>query len=186
MKNSNDEESLVENFISEEEIFDGVIMHVYRDTVKLPNGNTATREYMKHVGAVCVVPIDDDGNVIIERQFRYPIRQVITEIPAGKLNNKEEDRLDAAKRELEEETGIKADKWINLGDFYPAAAYSDERLSIYMATSLHYGKRHLDDDEFLNIEKVPLESLVQDVMQGKITDAKTQVAILKCARIFSK
>lgn len=172
-------ENLKEKQVSSEEIFDGYILHLFKDTIELPNGKEATRELIRHVGAVAVVPITENGKVIVERQFRYPLDSVITEIPAGKLDSKEEDRLSAAKRELEEETGITAVEWINLGDYYPAAAYCDELITIYLARGLTYGERHLDEDEFLNIEEVPLVELVRDVMDGKITDGKTQVAILK-------
>ena len=167
-----------------EEIFDGVILHVFKDTVQLPNGNTAIREVIRHVGAVGVIPITEDNKVIIERQFRYPLAQVITEIPAGKLDSFTEDRLSAAKRELEEETGYTAEEWIDIGDYYPAAAYCDERITLYLAKQLHQGQRHLDEDEFLNFEAVPLGELVEDVMSGRITDGKTQVAVLKAARIL--
>ena len=167
-----------------EEIFDGVILHVFKDTVQLPNGNPAIREVIRHVGAVGVIPITEDNKVIIERQFRYPLAQVITEIPAGKLDSFTEDRLSAAKRELEEETGYTAEEWIDIGDYYPAAAYCDERITLYLAKQLHQGQRHLDEDEFLNFEAVPLGELVEDVMSGRITDGKTQVAVLKAARIL--
>ena len=168
-----------------EEIFDGVILHVFKDTVQLPNGKAATREVIRHVGAVGIVPLTDDGKVIVERQFRYPLNRVITEIPAGKLDSLTEDRLSAAKRELEEETGYTATEWINLGDYYPAAAYCDERITLYLARNLSLGQRHLDEDEFLNFEAVPLAELVEQVMDGTITDGKTQVAVLKVARILS-
>ncbi len=167
-----------------EEIYDGVILHVYKDTVTLPNGKPATREVIRHVGAVGVLPVTEDGRVIIERQFRYPIAQVITEIPAGKLDQKTEDRLSAAKRELREETGITAEEWIDMGVYYPAPAYSDEKITLYLAKGLHYGKQDLDEDEFLNTEAVPLAELVRAVMDGEITDGKTQVAILKAARLL--
>lgn len=167
-----------------EEIFDGVILHVFKDTVALPNGNPATREVIRHVGAVGVIPVTDDGKVIIERQFRYPLNRVITEIPAGKLDSFTEDRLSAAKRELEEETGYTAEEWIPLGDYYPTPAYCDERITLYLARKLRQGQRHLDEDEFLNFEAVPLSDLVEDVMSGRITDGKTQVAVLKAARML--
>ena len=167
-----------------EEIFDGVILHVFKDTVQLPNGKAATREVIRHVGAVGIVPLTDDGKVIVERQFRYPLNRVITEIPAGKLDSLTEDRLSAAKRELEEETGYTATEWIDLGDYYPAAAYCDERITLYLARNLSLGQRHLDEDEFLNFEAVPLAELVEQVMDGTITDGKTQVAILKVAHII--
>ena len=177
-------EHLEEKHESTEEIYDGVILHVIRDTVTLPNGSRAYRELIRHVGAVAVVPLTEENEVIIEHQFRYPISEVITEIPAGKLDSKEEDRLEAAKRELQEETGITADEWIFMGDYLPTCAYSDEKISLYLARGLHYGDQKLDDDEFLNIQKVPLEALIRDVMEGKISDGKTQTALLKAARIL--
>lgn len=167
-----------------EEIFDGVILHVFKDTVALPNGNPATREVIRHVGAVGVIPVTEDGKVIIERQFRYPLNRVITEIPAGKLDSFTEDRLSAAKRELEEETGYTAEEWISMGDYHPTPAYCDERITLYLARKLRQGQRHLDEDEFLNFEAVPLADLVEDVMSGRITDGKTQVAVLKAARML--
>jgi ADP-ribose pyrophosphatase len=169
-----------------QEIFDGVILHVFKDTVKLPNGKSATREVIRHIGAVGVIPITDDGKVIIEKQFRYPLNRIVTEIPAGKLDSFTEDRLCAAKRELEEETGYTAAEWIPLGDYIPTCAYCDERITLYMAKGLQLGQRHLDEDEFLNFEAVPLEKLVEQVMNGTITDGKTQVAILKAARYLEK
>ena len=179
-------ENLTEVKTDSQEIFDGVILHVFKDTVQLPNGKPATREVIRHVGAVGVIPITEDGNVIVERQFRYPLNRVITKIPAGKLDSFTEDRLSAAKRELEEETGYTATEWIDMGDYYPAAAYCDERITLYLARGLSLGQRHLDEDEFLNFESVPLSQLVEDVMAGRITDGKTQVAILKAARILGK
>lgn len=159
--------------------FDGNILHVYKDDILLPNKEKATREYIKHIGAVCVIPVTKDGNVIMERQFRYPVNSVISEIPAGKLDSKDEDRLEAAKRELREETGYTADKWVDLGEYLPAPAYSDERISMYLAADLHKGSNDLDEDEFLDVCEIPLKKLVEDVLSGKITDGKTQIAILK-------
>ena len=188
----NNYENLKEIQTASEEIFDGVILHVYRDEITLPNGNPASREVIRHVGAVGILPMTEDGKVIMERQFRYPMDEVILEIPAGKLDSKQEDRLEAAKRELKEETGFTAEEWIDLGMYYPAAAYCDERLTIYLAKGLHQGTQNLDEDEFLNIEQVPLTQLVEDVMNGtimveqvmngEIRDGKTQVAILKAAK----
>ena len=169
-----------------QEIYDGVIVHLYKDTVQLPNGNPATREVIRHIGAVAVVPVTDDGNVIVERQFRYPLHEVITEIPAGKLDSAAEDRLSAAKRELREETGYTADNWQELGDFHPTPAYCDENITLYLATGLHLGQRELDEDEFLNVVAVPLEELVADIMAGRITDGKTQTAILKAYYLLKK
>lgn len=181
-----DEEKLVEKKIATEEIFEGFVLHVQKDTIKLPNEKTATRELIRHIGAVCVVPVTDDGKVIVERQFRYPIDQVITEIPAGKLDSSTEDRLEAAKRELREETGYTADSWTDIGIYYPAAAYSDEKITMYLARGLHKGEQDLDEDEFLNVTKKPIKELVDDIVSGKITDGKTQVAILKAYEILKR
>ena len=179
-------ENLTEVKTGSQEIFDGVILHVFKDSVELPNGKPATREVIRHVGAVGVIPITEDGKVLIERQFRYPLDRVVVEIPAGKLDSFTEDRLSAAKRELEEETGYTAQEWISMGDYYPAAAYCDERITLYLARGLSMGQRHLDEDEFLNFEFLPLTQLVEAVMDGRITDGKTQVAILKAARILQQ
>ena len=179
-----DFKNLTEVKTDSQEIFDGVILHLFKDTVELPNGNSATREVIRHVGAVGVIPVTDDGKALIERQFRYPLDSVITEIPAGKLDSFTEDRLSAAKRELEEETGYTAKEWMPLGDYYPTPAYCDERITLYLARGLELGQRHLDEDEFLNFEFVPLADLVADVMSGRITDGKTQVAVLKAARML--
>ena len=167
-----------------EEIFDGTILHVQRDTVRLPNGNDAIREVIRHIGAVCVIPVLDNGDVIMERQYRYPLDRVILEIPAGKLDAANENRLSAIQRELREETGYTAEEWTVIGDFHPAPAYSDEFITMYMARKLRKGDRHLDADEFLDVYTVPLKDLVEDVMAGRISDAKTQVCILKAARIL--
>ena len=179
-----DFKNLTEVKTGSEEVFDGVILHVFKDTVALPNGNPAIREVIRHVGAVGVIPVTDDGKVIIEKQFRYPLSSVITEIPAGKLDSFTEDRLSAAKRELEEETGYTAKEWVSMGDYYPTPAYCDERITLYLARGLELGQRHLDEDEFLNFEFVPLAELVDEVMAGRITDGKTQVAVLKAARML--
>lgn len=179
-----EENKLREEKISSENIFDGFILHVRKDTVRLPNGNRSTREHIVHVGAVCVVPVTDDGRVYMERQFRYPLDAVISEIPAGKLDSLDEDRLEAAKRELREETGLTAERWTDMGIYYPAAAYTNEKITMYLAEGLHQGKQELDDDEFLNIQLIPLDELVEAVMRGEITDGKTQIALLKADRII--
>lgn len=166
------------------ETYHGPLLHVYHDRVILPNGHEAGRDYIKHLGAVCMIPVLDNGNVIVERQYRYPLDMVITEIPAGKLDSPQEDRLEAAKRELMEETGYTGTKWTELGDFFPAVAYSTERISMYLVQGLEKGERHLDADEFLNLEEVPLSELVEQVMRGEIVDIKTQAAILRAARVL--
>ena len=175
---------LCEKMKSSRETYHGPLLHVYHDRVILPNGNEAGRDYIKHLGAVCMIPVLDNGNVIIERQFRYPLDMVVTEIPAGKLDSPQEDRLEAAKRELLEETGYTGENWTYLGDFFPAVAYSSEKISMYMVQGLKKGERHLDADEFLNVEEVPLTELVAQVERGEIVDIKTQAAILRAARIL--
>ncbi len=172
-------DNLFEKQLSSENVYKGVLLDVYRDKIELPNGNGSTREYIKHVGAACVVPVDCDGNIIIEKQFRYPFSTVLTEIPAGKLDSKSEPHLDAAGRELKEETGYTAEKMIYLGEFYPTCAYSDEVIHMYLATGLTKGEQKLDDDEFVGVEKMPLEEAVNEIMKGNIPDGKTQTAILK-------
>lgn len=170
---------LFEKKLEGKKVYEGKILDLYLDTVELPNGHTSTREYIKHIGAACVVPIDENDNVIVEKQFRYPFSAVLTEIPAGKLDSKQEPPLQAALRELREETGYTAENMIYLGEYYPTCAYSDETIHMYLATGLSQGEQHLDDDEFVGVEKVPLKTLVERIMAGKIKDGKTQTALLK-------
>ena len=181
-----EEKKMKEVRIGSEDLFTGVILDVKRDQVRLPDGRTSIRELIRHVGAVCVVPVTDDGKVVVERQYRYPIDQVITEIPAGKLDSREEDRLHAAQRELREETGITADRWTDMGLYYGAPAYADEKITMYLAQGLHRGEQHLDEGEFLNVSFVPMEELVEEILQGRITDGKTQAGILKAAMLLKK
>lgn len=174
-------ETLRERQTGSELKFDGKILHLYRDDIALPNGKPAEREVIRHVGAVCVIPVTDDGMAVMERQYRYPVDEVILEIPAGKLDSKQEDHEAAARRELEEETGYQASELIPLGKFYPACAYSDETIWMYLAKGLKQGDRHPDADEFLDVELIPLKDLVTEVLAGRIPDAKTQIAVLKAA-----
>ena len=175
---------LAEKQLTSEDIFNGIILHVKRDTVELSNGNSTIREVIRHIGAVCVIPVTENNEVIVERQYRYPLDRVILEIPAGKLDAANENRLSAIQRELREETGYTAEEWTEIGDFHPAPAYSDEFITMYLARGLKKGDRQLDADEFLDVYTVPLKDLVEDVMAGRISDAKTQVCILKAARIL--
>ena len=177
---------LFEKQLTSECVFKGKILDLYLDTIELPNGHTATREYIKHVGAACVVPVDTEGNVIVERQFRYPFNAVLTEIPAGKLDSKLEPHLDAALRELREETGYTAENMVYLGEYYPTCAYSDETIHMYLATGLTQGEQNLDDDEFVGVEKVPLKTLIDRIMAGEIKDGKTQTALLKAYLYLQK
>lgn len=173
--------NLTEKMKTSREVFSGTLLHVYSDEIILPDGKESIREYIRHVGAVAVIPVTEDGNVIMERQYRYPVGDVILEIPAGKLNSKEEDRLQAAKRELLEETGITAQDWKELGVYYPAPAYCDEKITLFLARGLQAGKQNLDEDEFLEIVEIPLKELMELVLAGKIPDGKTQYAVLRAA-----
>ncbi|HBJ18513.1 MAG TPA: ADP-ribose pyrophosphatase [Clostridiales bacterium] len=179
-------QDLTETKLSRREIFDGKVLHVVEDTVRLPNGETATREICLHVGAVCILPLLSDGQVLMERQFRYAHGRVFFEIPAGKLNFAGEDPLEAAKRELREETGAVAGKYTYLGGLDTSPALVSEKISMYLAEDLTFGERSLDDDEFLEVERVPLETLFEMVMRGEIRDAKTQVAVLKVRALLEE
>ncbi len=172
-------QELVEKKHTTEKIFSGHLLELYKDTVILPDGKQAPREYVKHVGAVCVVPITDDGRVIVERQYRYPVEEVTLEIPAGKLNSKQEDHEEAARRELREETGAIARELIYLGKFYPTCAYSDEIIYMYMAKGLDFTDASPDDDEFLTVESLPIDELVSMINNGEVPDGKTQAAVLR-------
>lgn len=170
---------LAEKKLSREEIFTGQIVHLIKDTVELPNGNTSTREVILHNGAVCVVPITDEGEIIMERQFRYPFNEVIWEIPAGKLDSAEEDPTTAARRELLEETGYTASEMKYIGAYYPSPAILGEKIHMYVATGLTLGERDLDEDEFLDVVKVPFDEVVEMIKRNEIPDGKTQAAVLK-------
>ena len=173
-----------EKQLEREEIFDGVVLHVVKDKVLLPDGNTSYREFCLHKGAVAVIPITDENEAILVRQFRYAHHREFLEIPAGKFDFIGEDPLAAAKRELEEETGATAAKFTDLGILDTTPALIDEKIHMYMAEGLSYGEMHLDEDEFLSVHKIPLTDLIAMVMNGEIRDAKTQIAILKAARIL--
>ena len=176
---------LEEKKLSSEEIFDGVAIHLFRDEILLPNGNKGVREVIRHPGAVCVVPVTDDGKVIFVNQFRYAFNKVTLEVPAGKLE-KGEDPLEAAMRELSEETGLSAKNVVYLGELYTTPALIDEVIHMYLATDLVKGEQHLDEDEFINTLEMPLSEAVEKVMIGEIKDAKTQTILLKAEKYLSK
>jgi len=173
-----------EKKISSQLIFDGKVVHLYKDEVEVANGVRSTREYIRHIGAVCVLPLTDEGEVVLERQFRYPYGEVLVEIPAGKLDSRDEDPAKAALRELREETGAVARELIPLGDYYGSPAILDERIRMYLARGLTFGERELDEDEYLEVFRLPLEDAVKEVLAGHIPDGKTQVAILRVAAML--
>ncbi len=175
-------QDILETTVSTRRVFDGLILHIDHITNRLPNGKLADREVARHVGASAVVPVDEAGNVYLVRQFRAPIDRVLLEVPAGKLDFKGEDRLLAAKRELEEETGLTARSWTHLTDIVTTPGFSDELISLYLARDLVAGQSHPDDDEFLNLVKVPLAELVAMIARGEVTDAKTICAVLLADR----
>ena len=172
-------EKLAEKQIDRKEIYDGVILHVVKDTVTLPNGNVSGREVVLHNGAVAIVALTENKELIMERQFRYPFDRVIWEIPAGKIDKGETDPLKAAERELYEETGATAGKMTFIGDYFPSPAILSERIYTYLATDLTFGECKLDEDEFLVVERVPIEEAVNMILENKIPDGKSQAAILK-------
>ena len=173
-------EDLIEKKISSEAIFDGVLLHVKRDTVKLPNGKEATREWIKHPGASSVIPLLPDGRIILVRQYRYPIDAVTLEVPAGKLDAPDEDPLVCAERELSEETGYTAEHITKLTTIATTVGFSNEKIHLYAAEGLTPGKQHTDEDEFINVVKVPLAEAVM-ATDGRIVDAKSVISILMLA-----
>ena len=177
---------LREKRCASEAIFDGTVLHVFRDEVLLPNGKTSVREYTVHGGAVCVLPLLENGDVLLERQFRYALGRVLTEIPAGKLDTPQEDPREAALRELREETGARAGSLTYLGPFIPACAYSTEVIHMFLARELTFGERSLDEDEFLNVFRMKLDTLVEEVLAGNIPDAKTQTAALRVKALLER
>lgn len=176
---------LEEKTLSSEQKFDGRIVKLFVDQVELENGETATREVIKHPGGVCILPLDEENNVLMVRQFRYPPQKVLLEIPAGKMEFGEDHRA-CGLRELKEETGCTCDEFIYLGNLIPTPAYDNEVIHMYLARGLHGGDQNLDEDEFLEIEKLPLEKAVKMVMNNEIADAKTQIALLKVQNMLGK
>jgi ADP-ribose pyrophosphatase len=177
---------LAEHRVSGEQVYEGVLLHVHRDTVRLPNGKAGAREYIDHPGAVAIVPVLEGGKILLERQFRYAIGKVMVEIPAGKIDPGE-DPLETAKRELLEETGYLAREWHHLGTIHPLVAYSNEHIELYLARSLE--ERHgavLDDGEFLETFSLPLAEAVVWVRDGRITDSKTMIGLLWAEKLVAR
>ncbi len=176
---------LEEKTISVEQIYNGKIIDVTRERVLLENKSEAYREVIHHSGGVCILPINDKGEVLFVRQFRYPFKEVLLEIPAGKRENGE-DPKECGVRELKEEVGAVSKDITFLGKLYPTVAYDTEVIYMYMAQDLSFGEQKLDEDEFLDIVKIPLDKAYKMVLNDEIPDAKTQIAILKAREILQK
>jgi len=172
-----EKKDLTEHFAAGELVFDGSLLKVRRDEVRLPDGSTGVREYIRHPGAVAIVPLFDDGSVLLERQFRYPHRREFIEVPAGKLEPGEPP-LETAKRELAEETGHLAAQWTRLGVIHTAIAYTDEAIHLYVARKLSRTERKLDQGEFLETLVKPFDEALRMIRDGEITDAKSVAALL--------
>ena len=172
---------LIETRLERREVFNGKLLHVFSDIVRLPDGGTAVREVVAHQGAVCIVPLKEDGTVVLVRQFRYAVGRDVLEIPAGKVDPGES-FYDAAERELTEETGLQASRWIDIGDYLPSPGYSGEIIRAYLAMGLDEGEPHTDEDEFLVSVTMPVSQALDLVMTGAISDGKTSFALLKAAR----
>ncbi len=168
--------NLKETQIDTQLVYEGGFIQVHKDNVLLPDGKTSTREYLKHPGAVAVIAILDNGNLIMERQFRYAPQQEFIELPAGKIDH-EEDTLTTAQRELLEETGYVASEWTHLSSAWPCIGYADERMEYYLARGLTHQGRQLDDGEFLEVFELSPADAIEWVRLGKITDSKTIVGL---------
>ena len=170
---------LFEKRIKSEQIYKGRIINLFNDQIELPDGKTGFREYVKHPGGICVVPIGKNSEIYLVRQYRYPYGEEVLEIPAGKRDSADEEPLEGGKRELKEELGLTAQNYLFLGEFYPTPGYTDEVIYMYAAWNLLEGESCPDEDEFVEKVKMPLDLLTKKILNGEIKDGKTQAAILK-------
>ena len=180
------DEHLIETCAASKSVFDGKILHVFVDDINLPNGERGFREYIKHIGAVAVLPLTGDGKVICVRPYRYAVGQVTLEIPAGKLDAPDEDSREAVLRELREETGARCKSLTYLGTYLASPAILDEKINLYLARELDFGECDPDDDEFIDVVQIPLDEMVDRVMTGEILDGKTQLAVLKVNELLHR
>ena len=180
------DERLIEIKKESELIFDGKVLHLYRDVVTLSDGSESIREYCAHNGGVCVLPLTDDGDVLCVRQYRYAHRQITLEIPAGKLEATDIDIREAALRELKEETGADCKELVYLGKMFPSPALLGEVIHMFFARGLILGKANPDEDEFIECERIPLDKLVDMVCNNEVLDAKTQIAALRVWKMLNE
>lgn len=169
-----------EKTIASEMIYDGRILKFKIDKVELPNGEVGERELVEHPGGVAVVAVDDDENILMVEQYRKPYERNLLEIPAGKLDKNEEIEL-CGRRELEEETGYTAEEFEYLGECYPSVGYTNEIIRLFLATKLTKTSQNLDDDEFLNVYKLPIRDVIEKIMNNELADAKTVMGVMKAA-----
>ena len=174
---------LTEKTLSSKSVFDGRILHITLDEIELPNGKKSKREVVNHPGGVTVAALDEENCLLFVKQFRYPYKEVVLELPAGKLE-KGSTPLENGKRELMEETGAEGYSYISLGQLYPSPGYTSEIIHLYACKVKSQGSSNPDDGEFLNVEKIPLDRAVEMVLNNQIPDAKTQVAVLKTAMLI--
>ena len=184
MPHTFDDTNIMETTVSSERVFDGLILHIDHLMNRLPDGSLAAREIARHLGAAAALPVDCQGCVRLVRQFRSPFGKVLLEIPAGKLDSSDEDHLEAARRELREETGLSARCWTHLNDLKTTVGFSDEVISIWLAEDLTQGEAAPDAGEFLNVVCLPLSEAVGMVMDNEICDAKTVSALLMAERLL--
>ncbi len=176
---------LTEKTIASQSVFEGRVIHVKHDKVELENGKTAMREIVEHPGGVCVAALTENRELLFVRQFRYPYKEIVLELPAGKLE-KGQNPLENGKRELLEETGAIGREYVTLGQLYPSPGYCGEIIHLYFCKIDHFENQQLDQDEFLNVERIPLDTALRMVHRNEIPDAKTQVAILKTAALLQE
>ena len=177
--------NLRETPVEQEVKYEGRIIRLRVDKAQLPNGRIATREVVEHNGGVCIAALTEQRELLFVRQFRYPYQEVVLELPAGKID-KGEEPLACGKRELTEETGASAQQYRSLGRLYPSPGYCGEVIHLFLATGLSFGRMNPDEDEFLEVECIPLEKAVQMVLDNEVPDAKTQVAVLKTWALLQK
>lgn len=176
---------LTETCVSSETLVKGNLLHAKRDTVRLPNGIETQREYILHPGAVLIIPVLPDGQLVMERQFRYPLHRTFIEFPAGKIDP-DEDPLQTGKRELLEETGYTAQSWQLLTQLHPCIGYSNEIIHIYLAQALSLGTSNLDKDEHLEIFTIPFAQAMEAMRKGEISDGKTMIALFWAEKILNQ